>query len=659
VQRLVEANGSTYATEAAKLATRLTGPTFNKGTATVSTTDLVADVNSLTGAEQYALMYESNTLANRYTYATTKLDRGDLYPDALAVAGGDPRLIGVSGLAGSETVPASDTRATITYAQAQQAAFNIEGVPAYDNIFVIIEENKSTDAILGNTTYAPYVNQILSKYNQLGTYFATGYPSEPNYTAIGGGDDWGIADDNWFGCGATGTNAPSDVAFAGGTASDGQPLVATTALPPQDSSHLAGYSATAGAACSTSPADSLVANHNAQSDNLFTLISGKGLTIRTYSESMNPGQDVRSDSVADTNVADTYSETDTADGTTLTGTTGYAAPAGLYKVKHGPSIAYQTARNLKDFQADNRTIFGTQYTEADWKKSSAATGSYAVPSGWIYDQFGTDLSAGDVGNINFIVPDQCDDMHGVNNTTGVADTSCGHADDNGHTNGVKRADIYLQKVIARIQASTLWNNANKRVAIVVMFDEGEPNENGGTAQNSSCCGWNAGGTNSGAAPVTVDASNKATATTAPYNYAHGNYGHGNSIFAVITNHQDAGTAPLGVKDTDTYSHFSFVRTLQDMFGLADPARDATYLNRAKYTESFIVSNITALPEFADSADTHFDSVRPINHAYVIPDGYEQPLNPADSTGITSYSGPAVTRQLGPDATQTNVWTLTK
>ena len=199
MQRLVEANGSAYATEKANLAARLSGPAFNKGTATVAAADLLADVSTLTGAEQYALLYETNSLANRYTYATAKLDRGDKYPDALAVAGGDPRLAG----AGRGRDDPADTRTAITYAQAQQAAFNIEGVPAYDNIFIIMEENKSTDAILGNTAYAPYMNQLLAKYNQLTTYYSTGNPSEPNYTALGGGDDFGITDDNWFGCGAT------------------------------------------------------------------------------------------------------------------------------------------------------------------------------------------------------------------------------------------------------------------------------------------------------------------------------------------------------------------------------------------------------------------------------------------------------------------------
>ena len=682
VQRLVEANGTDYATEKANVAARLTGPAFNKGSATVSATDLLADASTLTGAEQYAVLYESNALANRYTYATAKLDRKDKYPDALAVAGGDPRLTGVSHVTAGETIP-TDSRTPITFAQSQQAAFNIEGVPAYDNIFVIMEENKSTDAILGNSR-APFINQLLSKYNQLTTYYSTGNPSEPNYTALGAADDWGITDDNWFGCGAVGANAPTDVAFAGGTASDGQPLPATNKIPalsfyPQlaasgagytysltpvggtattktvtysDGSMNAGFSTTAGNTCSTAPNPaSPGTNHNPAGDNLFTLMAKAGLTVRTYSESMNPGLDPRSDSQAQ-HVAKAYTGTDLV-GTngTITDSQPYQLAQGLYKVKHGPSIAYQTARNLPEFYADNRTIFGSQYTASDWTSTSpfsTANGGTYDTSKWIYDQFGTDLTAGDVGNINFVVPDQCDDMHGVGDDT----ESCngGANNNNGQNASVVRADIYLNKVVTAIQSSPLWKNKNKRVAILVMFDEGE-----GTAHGSSCCGWNAGGTNSNAAPVTVSATGVASAASQPVNYTQGNNGHGNSIYAVISNQQDVGTAPKGIKDSDSYSHFSFVRTLQDMFQLADPAVDATYLNRAKYTEAFIAANITALPEFAGSADTHFDGVRPINHAYKIPATYLQKLDPLGIVAVGAAS--AVQQQTGPDANQTNVWSL--
>lgn len=656
-QRLVEANGSSYAAEKANLVTRLNMPTFNLGTAAV--TDPLADVNTLSGATQYAVLYEDNQLTNRYTYATTKLDRKDMYPDNLAVAGGDPRLVGLAGVTisnknGGTVTPSAPTQkqAVITFAQAQQAAFNVEGVPAYDNIFVIIEENKSTDVIVGNSR-AANINYILNTYNQLSTYYSTGNPSEPNYTALGGGDDFGIVDDNWFGCGdvAGGPNAITDVAFAGGTASDGQPLPAQGKLPPASSASRAGYSALS-TTCGDTPTGGTA--HNAQGANLFTAMSKTGRTIRTYSESMNPGQDVRSDSIADAAVAQTYNTatsfpagTTNLDGSTpnLVGTANYAVAGGLYKVKHGPSIAYQDARNLPDFVANNRTIFGTQYQEADWLKSTA----YPVPSGWIYDQFSKDLATGDVGNINFVIPDQCDDMHGVG-----SDTSCAN-NNNGQANSVLRADIYLGQVVKKIQASPLWKNPQKRVAIVVMYDEGEGGSNG------SCCGWNAGGTNSGAAPVTVDSTGKATATTAPSGYAAGNFGHGNSIFGIVTNQQDVGTAKKKVVDSDAYSHFAFLRTLQDMFQVADPAVDSSYLNRAKYTEAFITANIAALPEFAGSADTHFDSVRPINHAYVIPAGYTQKLYANDIVGqVDSLTGKLegqITPQVGPDATQASVWAI--
>ena len=88
-----------------------------------------------------------------------------------------------------------------------------------------------------------------------------------------------------------------------------------------------------------------------------------------------------------------------------------------------------------------------------------------------------------------------------------------------------------------------------------------------------------------------------------------------------------------------------------MFGLADPKVDASYMNRSKYTERFIAQNILNLPEYAGSADTHFDAVRPMNHAYVIPAGYVQ-----KQSSDTSSIAPA---QVGADASQANLWALKK
>jgi hypothetical protein len=621
VQRLVEANGTTYAAEKANLATRMSTPALGASSVTVSAVDVLADVNKLSGAEQQSVLFEENQLANRYTYATTKLDRGDMFPDNLAVPGGDPSLVGATGVSAATVVKPTVQQAPVTFAQAQQAAFNVEGIPRYDNVFVIMLENHSVGPTPGtpgilDSTNAPFINQFLTANNQFTTYYSTGNPSEPNYTALGGGDDWGITDDNWWGCGAgtSGANAPTDKPFAGGTASDGQPLVAVGALPPQDTAHLTNVTSTT---CMTPGA---IANHNVSAPSLFTLLSQAGMTWRSYSESMNPGQDPRSDSIADAAISDTFTGPG-ANGTAFT------VPGALYKTKHHPGMAYQQTRNLPEFYADNRTIFGTQYTAADWAKTTA----YKVPTGFNFDQFSTDLALGDVGNVNFIMPDQCDDMHGTG-----SDPSCS----GGSTQIVQRGDDYVRQVVAKIQASPLWTNKQRKVAIVVMFDEGE-------GSSTSCCGWNPVTSNVNQAPLTF-ANGKFTPTTTTL-YNGGNHGHGNSVFGVATNQANA-----NVVDSDEYSHFSLVRTLQDMFQIADPALPQTYLARAKYTESFIASNILNLPELAGSADTHLDSVRPMNHAYITPATYTQKLNPVDVTSTSLAS-----RKAGPDATQANVWALAK
>src|SRR5882757_6451267 len=86
VARLTEANGSDYQTEKQNLATRLG----------VDLGQIMTDVNSQTGAVQASMLRESNILTGRLSYAITKLDRGDLYPDALAVPGGDPEITGMA-----------------------------------------------------------------------------------------------------------------------------------------------------------------------------------------------------------------------------------------------------------------------------------------------------------------------------------------------------------------------------------------------------------------------------------------------------------------------------------------------------------------------------------------------------------------------------------
>ncbi|MDB5856784.1 MAG: hypothetical protein JWQ76_473 [Ramlibacter sp.] len=605
VVRLMEANGSDYATEKQNLADRLG----------VTPAQVLADLTVAgDGPAKTAMLNESNALANRFAYAITKFDRGDLYPDALAVAGGDPEITGRAGVSAA-TAGVKDTRKAITFRQAQQAAFEVEGIPRYDHIFIVMLENKGTNKIL-NSPFAPRINGYLKAGNQFTSYYATGNPSEPNYTALGGADDFGITDDSQWNCDATGANAPTDLPLPDNT----QPGLASSPFK---------------AACTQAAA----VNHNITAPNLFNTLTAKGLTWRTYSESMNPGQDFRIDSVADNSVTagdNVYAPGTVGGNTAQIGDSSLVVPlpAGLYKTKHHPGMAYQNVRSAPEFRYSNRTLGGGQ-----WDKNLKNGQAYAVPAGYDLDQFGTDLASGNVGNLNFVIPDQCDDMHGitVKATSGAASSDCAG------NPLITRGDNYVDYVVKKIQGSRLWANRQKKVAIVVMFDEGSA-----TSGLNSCCGWNV-SNSTVAKPLKQNADGSWSQDSSVNNYTKGNRGHGESIFGVLTNQSDA---PKGQADSDAYSHFSFVRTLQDMFGLADPKNDASYMNRSKYTERFIAENILNLPEYAGSADTHFDAVRPMNHAFVIPAGYVQ----KQSSDIDAVKNPA---QVGPDAGQGNLWALKK
>ena len=580
IARTMEADGLAFTAARQKLATRLG----------VTTAQVTSDPSKLTGAARAAVATESVLLTNRFGFAARMVDRGD----------------------------------AASIKDAQTAAMNVEGIPRYDHIFIVMLENKATTSIKGSV-FAPRINAYLNANNQFTSYFATGNPSEPNYTALGGADDFGITDDSQWNCDATGANAVQDLPVP----DKNQPGLASSPF-------------------TTTCTQAAAVNHNIVGHpNLFNALTANGLNWRTYSESMNPGQDVRTDSVADAAVQaydDIYPPGTLAGNTTTIGNPALILPmpAGAYKTKHHPGMAYQNVRSAPEFKTSNRTLGGGQ-----WDAALKSTSAYAIPAGYDVDQFGTDLASGDIGNVNFVVPDQCDDMHGITVTGKVNGVTTTASDCSSVANNVPvatggnilaRGDNYVDYLVRKIQGSPVWTNTSQRVAIVLMFDEGNA-----TTGFNSCCGWNP-GNSTVAKPLVQNADGTFSVDNSVNNYTKGNRGHGQSVFGVITNQANA---PKGVQDSDVYSHFSFVRTLQDMFQLADPAAPGSYMNRSKYTESFVAANILNLPEYAASADTHFDSVRPMNHAWVIPAGYTQKQS-ADRT---------TTPQVGPDANQTNVWAL--
>jgi hypothetical protein len=596
--RMMENDGLSYSDAVSTLSERLG----------VEAASVTAAPTALTGStDLQAVEAESVILTNRFGFAAKTVDRGDY-----------------------ATIPV-----------AQQAAMNIEGIPRYDNIFIVMLENKSTNGML-NSPYAPNINALLAANNQFTNYYATGNPSEPNYTALGGADDFGITNDDQWNCNATGANAPQDLP-----------------LPTNTQSGLASSPFTA--TCTDSPA----VDHNiVNRPNLFNAMTTAGMTWRTYNESTNPGQDFRTDSVGDSTVSapDHVYPPGTLNGntTTIGDPNGVIPlPASLYKTKHNPAMAYQNVRSAVEFKASNRTLGGGQ-----WDAALLQSKKYTIPASFDQDQFGTDLQTGGIGQLNYVIPDQCDDMHSISptGTDTVTKATISSSDCNGVSNGndpppndshdniMARGDNYVASLVNKIENSPVWQNQSKRVALVLMFDEGSA-----TSGFNSCCGWNP-GNSTVAQPLIQNPDGTFSVDTSVVGYFNGNRGHGNSIFAVLTNQPNA---PKGIKDSDAYSHFSFVRTLQDMFGLADPESPGTYMNRSKYTESFIAANILSLPEYAGAADTHFDGVRPMNHQYVIPANYVEKQSTDEST-IVAGSGNAagtVAPQVGPDPNQINVWAL--
>jgi hypothetical protein len=603
----IENQGLSYAQAVANLTQRI-------GVSNSANT-LLPPTQVTNAADQAVVLKESAIAQGRLTLAAKFVDRGDTVGelrgnfDCPNVASFDPT--NANGCSGTDLN-------TLAIPAAQEAAYNLEGMPQYDYVFVIIEENESQSSVLDSTTL-PFMNQFLKQGNLLYNYFATGNPSEPNYLALGGADDWGQNNDE--------------------------------SIP---------YPAVTGVQA-----------------NLWNSIDAAGLSWHVYEGSVFPSP---AGTTANVGASSALAATgglwfDNPAESSIVGVDGATYGSSLRAVKHNPAVWYADAAAQPDFAINHRTVSGAfgstdvngnaipyafpnntvkTATEnvssaGDW---DAALQAFATSNNvtswwtgntqpWVVDQFKQDLATGNVANYNFIVPDQDDDMH----NDGLS----------------PRSDYWAQNVITKIKSSALWNDPTKRVAIVITWDEGE-------SISTSCCGWNpersgdgksqlvtftANGTvvsSANSLPSFTEAYMGKTGTTPtvfnPPAYSTDNHGHGVEVLGLQTNQMALNGAPAGIFDTDYYSHFSFVRTLQDIFGLADPGLPGTYMNRSKYTETFINENATVLPEFAGSANPHFDAVRAMNHVYQFPAGV---------THVTTVGTVTAPVTVGPDPTQSNLW----
>lgn len=320
-------------------------------------------------------------------------------------------------------------------ASAAAPAPALEGVPRYDHVFIIVEENKDYAQIMSPAA-APNIAGLAAKYGDAAQFFGEGHPSEGNYVALLGGDNLGMHDDDAFYC-KPGSTEP----YCNG------------AMKP-------GY-----------------ADHTAYTPHLGDQLAAAGLTWKGYYEDLpEPG------SLAI--VAGDPKSTNTM------------RTAALYAAKHTGFTNFETTQ--KDpHRAERLVDFG---------------------------QLDRDLAADALPNFALIVPNQCNEMHGLGVDDAPADCR------SGNTAGlIRRGDAHTGEIVRRLQATKAWKGAGN-VAIVITFDEGA-----GGAKEGCCDGAAAGAS----------------------------VGGGHIPTLVITNH-----GPRGLQDQTPYNHYSLLRTLEDAFGIA-------------------------------------------------------------------------------------------
>lgn len=163
-----------------------------------------------------------------------------------------------------------------------------------------------------------------------------------------------------------------------------------------------------------------------------------------------------------------------------------------------------------------------------------------------------DLARNTVPNYAQIIPNQCNDMHGLTGAEVPPDCSPSNLREL-----VRRGDAEIGMLVTKITRSKSWNGPGN-AAIIITFDESDGSEPNGATHG--CCGSD---------PTSV-----------------ANFGGGHIPTIVITNH-----GPRHLADATPYNHYSLLRSTEAAFGIRE------YLGRAANTGDGV---ITMAPLFAVS-----------------------------------------------------------
>ena len=296
VVRQMEANGTDYATEKANLATRLG----------VAGANVLADVNTVASAtDKTALLREEVVLAGRFSYAVTKLDRGDLYPDALAVPGGDPELTGLAGVTPGDGDDAREPRAD-HLPPGRAGRVQRRRHPAL-RPHLHRDAREQVDAGGAGIALRAQDQRLPARRQHREQLLRDRQPQRAQLHGAGRSRRLRHRRRLAVELRRDGRERPAGPSAA--TAPISRGWRARRSRP----------------TCTQNKANHNIVNR----PNLFNALTAAGMTWRTYNESMNPGQDIRTDSVADPNVSvlDNLYPPGTIGGNTATvGTPGLVLP---------------------------------------------------------------------------------------------------------------------------------------------------------------------------------------------------------------------------------------------------------------------------------------------------------------------------------------------
>jgi hypothetical protein len=287
------------------------------------------------------------------------------------------------------------------------AATSAAGVPNYNHVFLIMEENNGFSDVIGNAA-APNLNYYARHFGSATEYYGVSpFSSEPNYVGMLGGSTFGVTSDDAYWKNAV--SGPS----------------------------------------------------------LISELDRAGVSWKAYLDGLpHPGfQDICFPSKCN----------------------GAPDSDPLFVSKHDAIQNFSTSQN-----------------DYDW--------SHQVP----IQELGTDLSAGTLPRFSYVVPSECDDMHG--DPPYCLDS--GNEGDMQNQHLIAAGDQYLGNVVSAITNAPFWSQGNN--AIDITFDEGSTTQ--------GCCD---------ARP-----------------------GAGQVTNIVITSH-----GPRRIQDPNPSNHYSTLATVQALFGL--------------------------------------------------------------------------------------------